>query len=571
MSEIIRGISGAGGIGVGRVLRYQSLQMTGKDRRVGSPTQELAALQLAIDSFCEEAEQRARLVEQELGSWEAGILRSQVQMANDPVLLEQMEGKIQLDESATTAVVEVCDTFIQLFLQSDDELFRERATDVKDVKCGLLAHLSGNHTVDLSAVGEDTVICAEELPPSFMAELQGRDMAGIVLGGGGRNSHCAILARAMKIPLVLGLGEKLQLLMEGALLVVDGEEGLVILSPGEREQFVYREQMAKAQDREKFLLQYVGRETLLADGSPLHLGANASGIAEVREALRNGAEGIGLLRSEFFYLEQTDFPAEEQEFAEYRDVLRELNGAPLTVRLLDVGGDKTLPYCPMPPETNPALGCRGIRFSLQHMPLLRSQLRAILRAGAFGRIRVLIPMVTSIREVQTVRQILRRLQNELGEQELKAAASIELGVMIETPAAVLLAEELAREADFFSVGTNDLSQYIMCADRDNSQVSTLCSCYAPAMLRTLLLLSKAAAKTGISVGVCGEAAADARLVPVLLGLGVDRLSVVPSAVPEIRRVISQWGRAEAQELLQKVMTLSEEREVRELLEREERE
>ncbi len=566
MRKILRGIAASPGIGVGRIQLYRSEKIDGLKREIHDRTGELERYRFAVERFCESLRKKAERVAEMAGQEEAGILLSQIAMAQDPYLQGQVEGRIAAFQSAEAALDAVCGLWLQNFLSAENELTRLRAADIQDLRDGLLRVLLGLPETDFSQMAAGTVLVARELPPSAMTALDAGAVLGIVLCKGGRASHSAILARAMGIPTVVGCGEAVAWARNGEWVVVDGGEGRVLLSPEKEELEEWQSKREEYLRRRESLKSYVGRKAATADSVRIRLAASVGGESEAMLAEEYGCDGIGLVRTEFLYLDRPALPEEEEQFQTYRRLAKSMCEKPVVIRTLDVGGDKRLPGLVWERENNPFLGCRAIRLSLKEESLFRSQLRAVLRAGAYGDVRLLFPMITGLGELRWAKSILEDCKQELRDRGEKFREDMPVGIMVETPAAALTADLLAREADFFSIGTNDLTQYTMVVDRDNAKVSYLYSYYDPALLRLIRKAVDCGKAAGIPVCMCGQAATDPLFIPLLLAFGLDEFSVQPSFLLSVRRCISLWTAEEAGILAEKALHLETEDQVRRLLE-----
>ena len=563
MERIFRGIGASPGIGIGRVLIYREPELKGWSETIEDTERELERYRAAVRQFSAQTQERAQGFEQGVG---ADILRSQAAMSLDPVLAERIERKIILGKPAEAALADECKRFIDSFAASPEEMLRLRAADVRDLRDGLLRILLGLPETDLSDLPPSTVLIADDLSLPAVSSLNPENVVAIVLTHSGQASHCAILARALEIPAVMGTPNIFDALSGGEVAVVDGSKGEVHLGLSPNKLVGWernRKQFVRLRDS---LREFVGRPTRTADGVPLQLEANVGSEADVLRAGEYGLDGVGLFRTEFMFQSRDYFPTEEEQFQVYQRMALALQGKPLTIRTLDAGGDKPLPYLTRSPEENPELGCRGVRFCLEEVGMFRTQLRAVLRAGAYGNIRMMVPLVTSLAEVRRVKELLEECRMELKREGLPYGERIPLGVMIETPSATILADLLAKEADFFSIGTNDLTQYTMAADRKNPAVAGYYSHYDPAVLRAVGRITRAGGEAGIPVAVCGEAAADPLYLPVLLAFGVRELSVLPVAVLAARKAVSEWTMADAQAVTRLALELDTESQVRAWLE-----
>ena len=540
------GIGASAGIGIGRVVALRNPQLDYSGVAFAGTERETQRLHEAVAEFTRRTQTMADTLRRDAGEKEAEILLGQISMISDPYMVSQMEEAIAGGACAEGAVDSVCTMYAQLFSGMEDELMRQRATDVRDLRARLLAQLLGVEQADLAALPQGSVLAAHDLTPSMTVGLDANRVAGILTEVGGVTSHSAILARALSLPAVLSVPGLLDQVHDGDEVILDGADGSVFLHPdaATRETYLRRREEQRAQRAR--LEPYRTLPTRDADGNAYALYANIGSPAEAKSALEGGAEVVGLFRTEFLFMDRDSAPTEEEQFQAYRAVSQTMAGKEVIIRTLDVGGDKAISYLGMEREDNPFLGHRAIRYCLSHPELFRVQLRALLRAGAEGRnLKIMLPMVTCLDELRAARDLLEQCKAELNAENTPYDADISLGIMVETPAAVMLADVLAREADFFSIGTNDLTQYTMAADRGNAQVKALYSAFQPAVLRGIRTVIAAGKAAGIPVGMCGEAAADPRLIPLLLAWGLDEFSVSASAILEARRTIAQWGAADA--------------------------
>ena len=563
--RVLYGVAGSPGIGIGHALVYKEKPMGSLDREIADPKMELEWYRNAVETFCRVTQVKADRVAEMAGKEQGDIIRCQTDMIHDPYMSGQVEGRIALGQSAEAALSASCDLFIDLFTASDDEIIRQRAADVRDLRGGMLRLLLGLPEMDFSALQPGTVLLAEELSPSAVSVLNSANVEGIVLGKGGPTSHSVILARALEIPAVLGVEDRVMDTAPGEAVIVDGNRGCVVFSPSPEMKTVYVNRQKDFQQLRASLREFVGRETRTADGERIQLAANAGGVGDATRAAGYGCDGIGLVRTEFLYLDRTSQPGEDEQFHAYRQILSAMRGKPVIIRTLDVGGDKNLPYLPQVKEDNPFLGCRGLRFSLREEDMFRVHLRAVLRASAYGKARLLLPMVTGVEEVRHAREILEEEKEVLRRKKIAFDENLLVGVMIETVAACLMAEAFAKEADFFSLGTNDLTQYVLGVDRGNARVAHLYSYFHPGVLRMVRQVLETAQRTGTKVSMCGEAAADTALTPVWLSFGLKEFSVAPVSLLPVRKAISLWTSKEAEEVTEEAMSLETEEEVREFL------
>ena len=558
---MLKGIAVSEGVGIGRAVIVEHQSLTYETGPVEDVEQEKERLRRAVQDFIRDTEVLAEKLEGALDPRDVEIIKGHIVMLSDPFMLEQMESLITEGQPAEAAAESVLNLFRDMFLSSGDELTRQRASDVEDIKRKLLEQLLCVEQTDLRHLPENTVLVVDDLTPSMTAEMDHDHVAGIVTENGGMTSHSAILARAFGIPAVLSVPEALKQIENGQAVIVDGKEGVVIPEPNAETVEQYRLRR-DADLREQALLEsYQGKPTVTGDGVPRQVFCNIGNPGDAECAAEHDGEGVGLFRTEFLFMERDTLPDEETQYQAYRQVCETLKGKQVIIRTLDVGGDKEIPYLHLEKEENPFLGYRAVRFCLRNPEAYKIQLRALIRAGADtgGNLRIMIPMVTTAKEVQAVRQLAEEVCRETG------LAMPKIGAMIETPAAFIMADVLAKYSDFFSIGTNDLTQYIMAADRGNSSVAYLYKAYDPAVLRALRTIIAAGMNAGIPVGMCGEAASDPLLIPVLIGLGLEEFSVAPAAVLKTRREISQWTVEKAGTVAKRALTLETADEVEQYL------
>ena len=553
---ILRGIAASDGIGIGKavcvreqILDYSAVQYGGKEV-------EKQRLQAAITQFNEKTTAMAEHIRAKVGEKESEILTGQIMMLGDPFMQSQMEEVIDAGQCAEAAVDQVCTTYAEMFAGVDDELMRQRATDVRDIRSRMLSILLGVTAVDVSCLPAGSVLVAHDLTPSMTVGLDKEHVAAILTEVGGRTSHSAILARALELPAVLSVPQAMEQLKDGDDVIVDGSEGTAVVNPDQQTMTEYQTKQEAFLHKKALLAVYRDRETMDAEGNRYALYANIGSPAEAGAAAEAGAEGIGLFRTEFLFMDRTSAPTEAEQYEAYLAVSRIMAGKEVIIRTLDVGGDKAVDYLGMAHEENPFLGHRAIRYCLDNPDLYKTQLRALLRAGAEEKnIKIMLPLVTSLEEIRGARALLETCKAELEAEGLPYHKDIPLGIMVETPAAALIADLLARECDFFSIGTNDLTQYTMAVDRGNAQVENLYTTFHPAVLRSIRGVITAAKEAGIPVGMCGEAAADPRLIPLLMTWGLDEFSVSSSAVLATRAQIHRWHADQAAQVAQAAMDL----------------
>lgn len=562
---MFKGVNASDGIGIGvaRVAVEPDLSFT--PHAPADVEAEKARYAAAITKFVEQTRAQIERMKQTVGEESAAIMGAHIEFAEDDGIKDMVNGSISAGMCAEQAVCDAYDTYYTMFSQMEDELFRERAADVADVKTGLLADLLGKEVVDLSTLPENSIIVVHELTPSMTADIDKNNVAGIVTETGGRTSHSAIIARALEIPAVLSVADVTLNIKNGDKAIVDGAHGHVIANPAGDELATYEAKAKQYAEEKQALEAYRGKPTVTADGEKVMLVANIGNPDDANIAAEHDTEGIGLFRSEFLFMDAPELPSEDSQFSAYQKVALRMKGMPVIIRTLDVGGDKEIPYLNMQKEENPFMGFRAIRYCLNNPDQYKVQLRALLRASAFGDVKIMLPLVTSITEVREARALVEQCKDELRREGIQFNENIEVGTMIETPAASLIADDLAQECDFFSIGTNDLIGYTMCADRGNDRVGYLYEVYQPAVLRSLKRVITEGRRAGIMVGMCGEVAADPLMVPVLLSFGLSEFSVSAPSILRTRRIISMWTKTEADELTEKIMSLKTAAEVREAL------
>ena len=563
---MLKGVGASSGIGIGTIVCIREESLDYSKVVFQGEAEEKARLKEAVDTFCKVTQEMAEDIRQRVGEKESEILSGQIMMLSDPFMTGQMEEMIASGSCAEAALDSVCQMYIEMFSNVDDELMRQRATDIRDIRTRMLRLLLGISSVDIASVPAGTVLVAKDLTPSMTVGLKKENISAILTEIGGKTSHSAILARALEIPAVLGIPQVLDQVSDGQQAIVDGESGEVILSPDEDTLKRYTAQWKEQQEQKAMLSVYRDRKTQDADGRNYELYSNIGSVAEAQIALENGAEGIGLFRTEFLFMDRTAMPTEQEQYEAYKAVSDIMQGKEVIIRTLDIGGDKEISYLKMESEQNPFLGWRAIRYCLEESDLFKVQLRALLRAGAEHKnIKIMLPLVTGVQEIRAAKQLLEECKQELAAQGIAYDDNIQVGIMIETPAAALIADLLAKEAAFFSIGTNDLTQYTLAVDRGNAKVENLYTTLHPAVLRSIRSIIRAAKEAKIPVGMCGEAAADPALIPLLLEFGLDEMSVSASSILKTRKIVFQWSQKETAEVEQKAMQLDEPQAVEEYL------
>jgi phosphotransferase system enzyme I (PtsI) len=562
---MIKGIGGSSGYGIGKVVVISDAKPEYESVTITDTEAEIQRYDRAVQEFTAKTEAMAESMKSSVGEHNAEILLGHILLLTDPGMEELTKEAIKNGTCAEAAFEATCDMFAQMFLMAEDELTRQRATDIGDVKLRMLKLLTGVEDINIHDVPPGTVLVAKDLTPSMTAGIVKENVVGILTEVGGKTSHSAILARALEIPAVLSVPDVVSLVSNGDKVVVAGSEGVCILNPSDEEISTYEEKRAAYLQEREMLGAYKGKETATKDGQVLKLYGNIGNPDDALQVDQCDGEGIGLFRTEFLFMGASELPTEEQQFEAYKKAAETMKGREVIIRTLDVGGDKDIPYLGLTKEDNPFLGFRAVRYCLAHEESYRVQLRALLRASAYGDIKIMVPLVTCVDEIRGVKALVKEISQQLDAEGIPYNKDIEVGVMIETPAASLIADILAKEADFFSIGTNDLTQYTMAVDRGNADVAYLYSAYNPAVLRSMKFIIESANKEGIMVGMCGEAAADPLLIPLLISFGLKEFSVSATSILETRKNISMWSKEEADQLAQKALELATESEVAELL------
>ena len=560
---MLKGVNASEGIGIGKVMLIEEVSLDYEKKQITDTQAEIDRYRKVFDAYCEKTEKQAENIKNTIGEKEADIILGHLLMLKDPAMSSSIEGNISSGCCAEDAVAQVCDMFIGVFSMADDELTKQRASDVEDIKNGLITMLLGKEEVDIASAPSGTVLVAKDLTPSMTSCIVKENIVGIVTEVGGKTSHSAILARAMEIPAVLSVPNVMETFENGQEIIVDGSHGEVIENPSDGEIAIYREKTIEYKKEKEELKKFIGKETVTADGVKVELCCNIGKPDDADAVQSKDGEGVGLFRTEFLYMDSSSIPTEEEQFEAYKKTVLKLGDKPLIIRTLDVGGDKDIPYLGLSKEDNPFMGFRAVRYCLHREDVYKPQLRALLRASAFGNIKIMIPLVTCIDEVREVKAMIENIKAELDSESIAYNKDIQVGVMVETPAASLIADLLAEEADFFSIGTNDLTGYTMAVDRGNADVAYLYSAFQPAVLRSIKKIIEDG--KDIMVGMCGEAAADPLLIPLLLAFGLDEFSVSATSVLKTRKIISQWTIDEAKEVAEKALTLKTESEVVEYL------
>jgi len=561
---MLRGIGTSKGIGIGKALVIHKCKNAVSRVKIKDTEAEVDKFNEAVEKFIQETNELVDKLSQKLNGDDknALVLKNQEYLIRDPEFTSGVISAITNDKlNAEAAVEDTCEMLKNIFLSFNNDTMTQRVADIEDMKQRLIAIMQGQKHIDLTKLSDNTVIIADEIHPSMTANMDTEHIAGIISEKGGDTSHASILARALEIPAVLSVKDICSKIAEGEEVIVDGVYGEVFVNPTPITLKIYNKKKKAYDERVKELKKYIDKQTVTKDGRKVMLAANIGNADEAAKAVKAGAEGVGLFRTEFLFMNKQALPTEEEQYNEYKKAAVVLDGRQLTIRTLDIGGDKDIPYMGLTKELNPFLGYRAIRFCLDRVDIFTTQLRAVLRASAYGNIRIMIPMITSVTEVQAVKEIINGICRDLDKKDIKYDKDIKIGVMIETPAAAIMADVLAHEVDFFSIGTNDLTQYTLAVDRGNENVAYLYSALNPAVIRSIKHIIECAHNAGIEAGMCGEAAADERMIPLLLNFGLDEFSVTVSRVLETRKEIASWSSKEVKEITENVMNYSEEKEV----------
>lgn len=539
----LTGIGASAGIAIANALILEEPDYSFERKEISDIEAEKIRFTNALAIAKKELEDIKEKATAELGEEEAAIFSAHILVLSDPEFVDGVKNKLEEQKiNAEAALMDVSTTFISIFENMDNEYMKERAADIRDVSKRVLRHLLGIKAKSLSDIQEETIIIAEDLTPSDTAQLNPTFIKGFVTNIGGRTSHSAIMARSLEIPAVVGTKIAVERAHNDVTVIVDGIEGTVIIEPTEEQLRLYEGKKESYAAKKAEWARLVHEESITKDGERIELAANIGTPDDLPGVMQNGAEGIGLYRTEFLYMGRNELPSEEEQFQAYKIVLEKMEGKPVVIRTLDIGGDKELPYLPLPKELNPFLGFRAIRLCLEKDDIFRTQLRALLRASVYGNLKIMFPMIATIEELKKAKLLLQEEKEQLLKSNMPVSNEIELGIMVEIPSTAICANMYAKEVDFFSIGTNDLIQYTMAADRMNEQVAYLYQPYHPAILRLIKMVIDAAHMENKWVGMCGEMAGDELAIPILLGLGLDEFSMSSSSILPARSQIRQLSK-----------------------------
>ena len=557
MTQSISGIAASNGIAIAKAFRLENPELIVNQQTVDSATDETERFDAAIAKACAELEIIKEKTAQQISDKEAAIFGAHLLVLSDPELIGPIKERIAADQvNAEFALQETTDMFIHMFEAMDNEYMKERAADIRDVRKRVLSHLLGVTIQNPSMIDEEVIIIAEDLTPSDTVQLNAEFVKGFVTDIGGRTSHSAILARTLEIPAVVGAQRVMSSIDNGVTVIVDGLEGAIIVDPDAETILQYEEKKQAYSVQKAEWAKMKDQPTISADGQHVELAANIGTPKDLTGVLEHGGEGIGLYRTEFLYMGRETFPTEDEQFDAYSQVLKGMDGKPTVVRTLDIGGDKELTYLDLPKEMNPFLGLRAIRLCLEMPELFRTQLRALLRASVHGNLKIMFPMIATIEEFRQAKGLLEEEKAKLANEGVAVNESIEIGIMVEIPSTAVMADVFAKEVDFFSIGTNDLIQYTMAADRMNERVSYLYQPFNPAILRLVKMVIDASHREGKWTGMCGEMAGDEIAIPILLGLGLDEFSMSASSLLKARSQISKLSKADMASHSERILALS---------------
>ncbi|MDU3802634.1 phosphoenolpyruvate--protein phosphotransferase [Paraclostridium bifermentans] len=559
-----KGTGASPGVALGKALVIEHSELNIEKKNIENVETEVEKLQAAVEESKKELEQVKERAKVELGEHEAEIFEAHLLVLQDPELIDQTIAKIRDEKvNADFALNEVKEMFVSIFESMDNEYMRERAADIKDVTNRVLRHILGIKVVDLSALSEEVILIAHDLTPSDTATMNKKMVLGFLTNIGGRTSHTAIMARTLEIAAVVGLSDVTENVKDGDFIIFNGETGQVIVNPDEKVINEYRDLKAKFDEEKEALKQLIGKTSITLDGRHVELAGNIGSPNDLEGLIKNDAEGVGLYRTEFLYMDkEDDFPSEEEQYEAYKAVLEGMNGKPIVIRTLDIGGDKELKYFKMDEEMNPFLGYRAIRLCLDRTDIFKTQLRALYRASVHGKLRIMFPMISSLEELLKAKAIIKEVLAEMDAEGIEYSKDVEVGMMIEIPSAAVISDILAKHVDFFSIGTNDLIQYTCAVDRMNQKISYLYNQFNPAVLRLIKMVIDNAHKEGKWVGMCGESAGDQRMIPILLGMGLDEFSMSPISILPARKFITSVKYEDMKKFANEVLTMGTAEEIK---------
>lgn len=564
-----KGTGASPGIALGKALVIEHSELVIEKKTIENIDEEIQKLESAVKVSKEELTKVKEKALAELGEHEAEIFEAHLLVLEDPELIGSAISKIRDEKvNADYALNEIKEMFVAMFESMDNEYMRERAADIKDVTNRVLRHILGIKVVDLAGLDEEVVLIAHDLTPSDTATMNKNMVLGFLTDIGGRTSHTAIMARTLEIAAVVGLNDITKKVKDGDYIVFNGDTGEVIVNPDEETKAKYASLKEEFEEYRKSLELLKGQASITTDGRHVELAGNIGSPNDVEGLIKNDAEGVGLYRTEFLYMDKEDsFPTEEEQYEAYKAVLEGMNNKPIVIRTLDIGGDKELPYFEMEAEMNPFLGYRAIRLCLDRKDIFKTQLRALYRASVHGKLRIMFPMISSLEELLDAKEVIKEVLKELDAENIAYSNDVEVGMMIEIPSAAVISDVLARHVDFFSIGTNDLIQYTCAVDRMNQKISHLYNQFNPAVLRLIKMVIDNAHKEGKWVGMCGESAGDQRMIPILLGFGLDEFSMSPISILPARKLITSLSYADMQKFADEVLAMGTAKEIKEYVDK----
>lgn len=562
----MKGLGVSSGIGIGKAFIIDKSLNNITINHIDDIEKEIDRLKSAIETAKNELDELYNSSIEELGEKEAQIFKSHEMMLEDETFISEVKVKIKEEKvNAEYALSEVSKIFIEMFKKIEDEYLRERAEDIKDVMNRVIRILMGISSIDFSNLEENSIIVAKDLTPSDTAQIDRTKVAAMITEMGGKTSHAAIIARIMGIPTIVGLDNITDKIKNGDMVICDGKTGKVLVNPSDKQLYYYTQKKSILDEINHDLRKQIGLPSVTKDGFNVSIAANIGTPNDVEMVLENDAEGIGLFRSEFIFMNREHQPTEDEQFEQYKEVLVKMGQKPVIIRTLDIGGDKNVPYIHIPKEMNPFLGYRAIRLCLGNVEVFRTQLRAILRASVYGNVKIMFPMISTMKELKDSKKILQQAKDELIKDGIPFKDDIEIGIMIEIPSAAIISDLLAKEVDFFSIGTNDLIQYTMAVDRMNSKLSHLYSQYHPALLRLIKGIIDNAHNAGIWVGMCGEAAGDPKLIPIFVGMGLDEFSMNSPSILRSRYIVRNLNKEDMELIAKSTLDMESAFEVEEYL------
>lgn len=564
-----KGTGASPGIALGKALVIEHSELVIEKKTIENIDEEIQKLESAVKVSKEELTKVKEKALAELGEHEAEIFEAHLLVLEDPELIGSAISKIRDEKvNADYALNEIKEMFVAMFESMDNEYMRERAADIKDVTNRVLRHILGIKVVDLAGLDEEVVLIAHDLTPSDTATMNKNMVLGFLTDIGGRTSHTAIMARTLEIAAVVGLNDITKKVKDEDYIVFNGDTGEVIVNPDEETKAKYASLKEEFEEYRKSLELLKGQASITTDGRHVELAGNIGSPNDVEGLIKNDAEGVGLYRTEFLYMDKEDsFPTEEEQYEAYKAVLEGMNNKPIVIRTLDIGGDKELPYFEMEAEMNPFLGYRAIRLCLDRKDIFKTQLRALYRASVHGKLRIMFPMISSLEELLDAKEVIKEVLKELDAENIAYSNDVEVGMMIEIPSAAVISDVLAKHVDFFSIGTNDLIQYTCAVDRMNQKISHLYNQFNPAVLRLIKMVIDNAHKEGKWVGMCGESAGDQRMIPILLGFGLDEFSMSPISILPARKLITSLSYADMQKFADEVLAMGTAKEIKEYVDK----